>query len=377
MNNLTRKLLFSLLLVMSYSLLQAQKIVLPYNEYTGVPVIKVLINGKMYNFIFDTGAENSFIDSGILSTPKIGSEIQTGAIYTQKFSSAIKILDSIQIGSVYLRNLRLNEINFQKALPYSKKCFNINGILGSDILHNYTIDINPSAKQITLINPKTDTINRALFQFKSFPFKLYKNSFTPTVEFKIYNKKTFLTLDLGGANYIGISYNRFIKNINASKNCIISKGSTYSSIYNEHSSLESRNYFVKNVDFFIGENKFENQNILFIPDIINNIGYGFLKNFETIIDWEHKMVYLKQISNPIFNNSAIVNLGFSWMYQSGKIIVSELRQDFNKLKIGDEILKINDHLIDPCNTNVFALLSDGINNPVVILRNNKEMKINL
>lgn len=379
MTKLSRFLYCIIVLFILCSSVTAQSTILNFTigSTTGTPVISVDVNGKLLNFILDTGSPLTVINKGIIEETPKDSSVQLDAV-GNKFTVYRKKVKDFQFGTLRLNNLDIQEFDLTTFLPIYMKCIKIDGIIGCDILHNYIVSLNPEKKEVKLMNPKEVKLEN-IVDAKSIviDFKMPKSYYTTMVLFTIFKKQTLLTFDTGGANYIGIGFSRFKNNILAS-NYILSHGSPFYTI--SSTVQDNANYFVEKIDFSLSKNAFSNQNIIFSSKEINNLGYGFIKNFETIIDWKSKKIYLKGLGDmPILNNSLIRKFGFNYSINNkGRIYISEVANNNNKLHIGDEIIGVNEkNIVDVCNFELNNSLFDNKKNTLSILRDGIESKIML
>jgi hypothetical protein len=116
-------------------------------------------------------------------------------------------------------------------------------------------------------------------------------------------------------------------------------------------SLKIGDYEVKNTLIYSEEN-YEGQNL---------IGTAFLENFNFTIDWINSDVYLSPIENkkPVSN---ISTYGFNCSKKDEKLIVTVIYLDSDVykagIKIGDEIIAINDELLDEGKLDLKKIIND-------------------
>ncbi|QES89426.1 retropepsin-like aspartic protease [Rhizosphaericola mali] len=379
MTKLSRSFYCIIVLFILCSSVTAQSTILNFTigSTTGTPVVSVNVNGKLLNFILDTGSPFTVINKGVIENTPIDSSVQLDAV-GNKFTVYRKKVKDFQLGTLRLNNLDIQEFDLTTFFPIYMRCLKIDGIIGCDILHNYIVSLNPEKKEVKLMNPKEVKLEN-IVDSKSIvvDFKMPKSYYTPMVLFTIFKKQTLLTFDTGGANYIGIGFSRFKNDILAS-NYILSHGSPFYTI--KSTVQDNDNYFVEKIDFNLSKNAFSNQNIIFSSKEINNLGYGFIKNFETIIDWKSKKIYLKKLGNmPILNNSLIRKFGFNYSINNkGRIYIAEITNNNNKLHIGDEVIGVNEKkIVDVCNFELNDSLLDNKKNTLFILRDGIESEIML
>ncbi|RYF26920.1 MAG: hypothetical protein EOO42_00005, partial [Flavobacteriales bacterium] len=119
---------------------------IPYQDINGKMIVNVKINGIDYNFLFDTGAPMC-LSSKILTevnANKVQND-QVKDVNGNKTSSPTVVINDIALG-----NLNFSGIPAVVGVPDFFKCWNIDGILGSNLLRNSIIQINSQKKTIAI-----------------------------------------------------------------------------------------------------------------------------------------------------------------------------------------------------------------------------------
>ncbi|CAM4413044.1 Aspartyl protease [Pedobacter westerhofensis] len=119
---------------------------IPYQDINGKMIVKVKINGIDYNFLFDTGAPMC-LSSKILTAVNADKlqNNQVNDVNGNKASSPTVIIKDIALG-----NLNFGGIPAVVGVPDFFKCWNVDGILGSNLLRNSIIQINSQKKTIVI-----------------------------------------------------------------------------------------------------------------------------------------------------------------------------------------------------------------------------------
>ena len=113
-----------------------------YDNSFGLVVIPVTINGKVYRFVFDTGAQTTVVSKELADN--IGLEKQSSVNVSDAHSSSqrlsVGVIDSINLGNFCYNNVGTLINDFQKNAQFS--CLKIDGILGMNIikLNNWKVD---------------------------------------------------------------------------------------------------------------------------------------------------------------------------------------------------------------------------------------------
>jgi hypothetical protein len=329
-----------------------------FENVKGKIIIDVKINNKIRKFILDTGAPTS-----------ISAEITAEGNFKQIINSKVKDangksgnIDVIQIpefsinGLVFLNNyaLQIDDMSIFK-------CFNVEGIIGSNSLRNSVIEFNFKAKKITISS-----------NYKSFGYGIIKENelifkdFQSTPILKVKMKLGYLNIseevvfDSGDDSFYSISTNNLnqllslinekkipeeLQKINQSDLLGIiasSNGSFSMSLFGNET--VNTHYKFKIQDFAFGTTNFDN--IIATSTYGNNssIGSEILNHGKLTLDYKRKKFYFQEFANQKEIN---VNHTFKSIFPSfenDKFIVGII-WDGNlkdKIKVGDEILKIND-----------------------------------
>ncbi|MGL2964457.1 retropepsin-like aspartic protease [Flavobacterium sp. RSB2_4_14] len=146
-------------------------------------VFPVMINGKEYHFLLDTGAPN-------IISKKVFDDLKLEKTKTINVNDANNLNQSMQ--SVQIPKLEIGRLIFenQAALVYDLDnhnllgCFKIDGFIGSNLLLNSVIKISKSEKKITL----TDNIKNINPRVKPSKIKLIGSQKSPYIEFDFIGK---------------------------------------------------------------------------------------------------------------------------------------------------------------------------------------------
>lgn len=299
-------------------------------------VIPVIIGGKTYQFLFDTGAVT------VIST-----ELQERLKPNVLFSNALidgggkenveqfYNLDSVQIGSVNFSSVAAVVADLSK---FEKLfCVKLDGIIGTNLLRtcNWKIDYNNKKLLFTdkKIKPEGD--------FTEIDFK-ENFSGSPLLVTHIGQYNYLALMDTGYNGALSIPDSLFFKN-RKSKEIKLNKGFGKSSMSLYESTPETKhiglmdtihieNYFIKDIEVNVNSS----------PGIL--IGNALLKNSgEVIINWAKHKLYLAKAKK---DEPAVYNtFGFSPFFMDGKIIIVLLWDESDAkskgIALGDVISAIN------------------------------------
>ncbi len=328
-----------------------------FENVKGKIIIDVKINNKIRKFILDTGAPTS-----------ISAEIKSEGKFKHIINSEVKDangksanIDAIQIpefsinGLVFLNNyaLQIEDTSFFK-------CFKVEGIIGSNSLRNSVVEFDFKAKKITISS-----------NYKSFEYgKIKENElifkdFQSTPILKVKMKMGYLNFseevvfDSGDDSFYSISTNNLNQLLslinekkmpeelqNTSQSDLLgiiasSNGSFSMSLFGNET--ENNHYKFKIQDFAFGTTNFDNIIATTTYGSNSRIGSEILNHGKLTLDYKKKKFYFQEYDNQ---NEINVNHKFKSIFPSfendkfiiGIIWDSNLK---DKIKVGDEIVKIN------------------------------------
>ncbi len=305
---------------------------IPLNFINDLPIIKVEIEGKFYNFVFDTGApliiSNKIFEELNLKTIE-ESDIKDAhqEIRKQKFT----YLPELNLGEIKFKNFGAIVIDLEDPLF---KCYQIDGIFGANQMAKlyWKIDY-----QNNLLEATKNITNFKIKEFK------YRTRFTPLpqkspriyIQLQKVNKEVLF--DTGFAGSIILNKSQIdINDPKIAKNLIKKSGVNSLGMYGVGKNNE--NLLFKTEEFSV-DNIPQSQQIIETGES-SFLGNTFLKNYVFILDWKKNEILFKETEKiPIEYES----FGFSYKYVAGKIKVLSIYDNQNiPVQIDDEILSIND-----------------------------------
>lgn len=119
---------------------------IPYQDINGKLIVKVRVNQVDYNFLFDTGAPTC-LSTKILTA--VNAE-QQGNVHVNDVNGNRASGRSVIIKDIALGNLNFNDIPAVVGVPDFFQCWNVEGIIGSNLLRNSIIQIDSHKKTIVI-----------------------------------------------------------------------------------------------------------------------------------------------------------------------------------------------------------------------------------
>lgn len=308
-------------------------------------IIPVTINNKTYRFLLDTGAPN-------VISKKLFDELKTEKKNKVIVNDANNIDQSLT--TTEISSLKIGALTFtnQIAIVYDLanhnvlSCFGIDGFIGSNLLRNSILKISSKENKIIL----TNTIKNINPQKKPTKIKLIGSQKAPYIEFDFIGKNKvevtdMVLIDTGMSGFYEMS-NRAYK------------------MFEEHHVFDvlGSNIGVTNIGLFGAGNPSEQKLMQVETGILNNsaiknlilttvedtnsrIGLDFLKYGDFILDFNKENAYFEFADNvtlqtkiPKYHATVIENkyvIGIVWDKNYAE-----------KMSLGDEIIRIEDHIIN-------------------------------
>lgn len=162
----------------------------------GHAVVEVTINDKLHRFLVDTGCERTLIST------KLAAELQLPPLQNSHVSNSLGqtipsvtyCLDSLQLGSLSIKNLPVNDGSLWG--------FDVDGALGWDILRQLCFTFDYKARQLTLRKPVARLVNDKNLLGGSRPFMVFQSDV---------NQPLILFYDSGSNERISFSPNGLTK----------------------------------------------------------------------------------------------------------------------------------------------------------------------
>jgi len=311
---------------------------IPYELREGWTIIKVKLNDnpKEYNFLFDTGARCYITDSiaktlGLSPMRFMKSEDINGSV---AYAGLHKV--ALTIGEFKINNVGvLSKSNFDNL---SNNCFQIDGIIGANILNQGVFHFDSDNKILIV----TNLINKVSNSKRGVSVKLIAPNWSGQsfVKMKVNNKKGRFQFDTGSANLLDLKQKKRDDQIPIKRRI--------SYIGGLHSSKLDTISFYKIKSIKIGKEETENFNesvAISHTGSTNILGNKILEKYLVTLDRRNKRLYLSPRVFQTENETLrISNLQLHW--KSGITFVSSLTigcelQNMG-LSIGDTITFIND-----------------------------------
>jgi len=142
----------------------------------GTPIIQVKVNGKLFNFWIDSGAELSVLSSDIADIGKVQPLIEeTTSAETAtniRVTAQPAIIDSIDIGGLIIRNhpiIIIDKSDLEFKLFGLFTMVKIDGIIGWNAIRNMRLEIDYAFREVTITKPKLTENEKRNFFWLGYP----------------------------------------------------------------------------------------------------------------------------------------------------------------------------------------------------------------
>ena len=355
------------------------KVEIPFDYNLGIIVLKVNISGEEYDFILDTGAANVISED---LAKKLDSHIyfeeEVRDVHRRSSNLGFTKIEKLSIGDIDFLNTGAAIADLKSSEGFGS-LIKVDGIIGSNLMRKAIWKIDYQNQIITITN-STKSLNIPDSTFK-IPFSTTLVG-QPIIDMRL-NDITAkeIIVDTGSNGDFSLSKKTFdalVKN-NPSIPQTSSFGVGSVGLYGIGKADST--HFIKVPSISFGEVSLENIIVSFY-NFKNSIGNGFFKNYNLIINWFTKEITLVKIKD--YNNSTLSGFGFSSAIQDNRLTVVSIFENIENLKLGDQILKIDeiryDKLLpeqrDEIIKNGICLCSKK-EISMVILRDDKELKYTL
>jgi hypothetical protein len=310
------------------------KVKIPFKNYNGLIYIYPKINKKEYSFILDTGALSVIsIELANELGIKYGKDISVKDSQEKSKNSVLTKISNINLGSVGFVNYDVVILDLKEQLG----CLDIDGIIGSNMMKDAKWEINQEEGFIYL----TDDLSKT--NYKSYKNKIpffTNNQHIPFIKINFSkNVNLDFMLDTGYTEGILLSSdNKLLKD--SIKQVINVTGNSDYGVFKKQINKPKDNYYIYKT-LKIGENNLKNILIYQMNNSASKLGNTIFKNNNYVIDWDTKMIYLK---DKINTSNKFNTYGFNWNFINNKVLISSIYNNTiaeKTLNIGDQIINFN------------------------------------
>lgn len=318
---------------------------IPFTFDYGVPIINVTINGKNYNFLFDTGAP-TVISPDLAAELNLKSAAKAKTTDSQDNSNQQNFVKvpNIKIGNLNFENIGAVVIDMKKVFEF--KCMNFDGIIGANQMQKAIWEIDYKTKIITISNELATFNIPSTAEILNFTPKQAQK--TPMVAVKIGDKTANVTFDTGATTDFNLPFHIYKNEIAIFKG-IEAIGNSSSGIYG--ASKSSTTTYKKIPSFTISDIPLKDQIVTFSEGSSSIVGNTLFKNYRLILNWNENKIYMIKIADS--KNTKYESFGIGLRYINNKPTIAKIFKNTAAEKSG---ILINDQIIalDGKNTSNFT-----------------------
>lgn len=346
-----------------------------YTDSYGLVVVPVVIEGKTYRFIFDTGAGTTVVSTEIAA---LSSFKKKGGV---KVRDAYQSTSKLEVGAI--SELSLGKLKFSKVgavvNDFSSnpqfRCIGIDGILGMNVLRNNNWRIDYDEKKLSAYD--AEMVFKLGGEINSFDF--VSKSGIPYINLRVNGKEERFMVDTGKNGEI-ISVDEDMK-IEGTSNATV--GQNAFGMFGK-TEVDTTLYFHVNLSDSLGF-ALENVCLSQTKNAQSNMGNGFLKkNYASVFfDFKNRRMHC---INPKNAHNGYKSYGVSAMVSGDHYVIGVkdlgLSIDVEELSLQDTILAINGEVITSENfcavgESVATYRREGKTIALRILHNGEEVDVKL
>ncbi len=313
-------------------------------------LLPVEIKGESYNFILDTGAPTivSYEVQKALGLPIIDS-IPIRDINKKTKTLEVGKIDSLIMGGIVFQDIPAIVMNLN-ADNSLFRCFNADGMIGSNLLRNSIIQLDVRNKQL-IITDKASLLHLSSNQGSK--ITLGDNQSSPFIYAQLNGTDERMTtkalIDLGASEIFTISSEQY-EVIKSNGTDIFyelasSKGATNIGVFGLADTSTHFKLLLPGMEI----NGFEFRKLVTTTsnDNTSKIGSKVLKYGVMTLDYKNKRFYFQSYGDKDAVNVAEPDYGFALSSINNQLIVGHVWRETLKKKIsyGDSILTINDRVV--------------------------------
>ncbi|OAQ38508.1 hypothetical protein A5893_13870 [Pedobacter psychrophilus] len=308
---------------------------IPYTRVKGKIIIEVKMGAEVRKFILDTGAPTA-ISISLLEKLKLD------ILSSQDFTDINGRKSVLEVANI--KELKLGE-SVVADIPavvldenILTKCFDVDGLIGSNLLRNSIVQFDYKNKVIRISND-INKIN--ISNAKPSDILIDKQS-SPIFNIQLGDKaKEMLLFDSGADELYSMSNNNLEKLKKAKAFSVISESLGSNSFGINGLERESKNYRLLIPEFNIMGFTLKNIVSETTSDGNSRIGARLLEYGMLTINYKNSKSYFEPFSQIAINKEEYWDLSPTFM--NGKLVVGRIwSQELKKIAVGDQILFIND-----------------------------------
>jgi len=317
----------------------------PFRATDEAIIVDVNVNGKSISCMFDTGFSGHFVLNDAIDVGKY-----TGTMSLRDF------VGTFEAHTVDVRTIKLGQLNqstvrgeaVMQPVSHMTESYgqHTDGIMGFSVIKDYVTEINFEKKKFIFHPKSTDVTKRTPDNKKTFLVKMEPRG-ARSIELltEINGKPVHLALDTGNAFYATTHKEVLVRLGLWDPN---KKPEYMTQAFVASGPVDSFNMLIPKATIFGVPVENSVWSIIDLPSSTvtddGTVGFGFLKNFNIVIDYERRYVWLENFTGKVAD-SPEAEPGIRVYSQNGAYIVGAIYKgspaEGAGLKVGDRLLAID------------------------------------
>lgn len=335
-NTIKYYLIFIIVFIPFYVFPQSRSLELPYEIIKGKMIVKMDINGNEERLFFDTGSAQSALTSKYVNKQNLKT---VDSISVTDVTSNTVYYKRVEIETITANNGSLEFKNFKvMVIPNSDiiDCYNVVGIIGSDLLDQTMCEINPNNRTIK-ISQTANPFNESLRYLHNFS----KKGSLPIFQIQINGEFVNVLFDTGSSSFLNLNNDDY--HLLKEKNLVKTIGTGYGfqsiGLSNIIKADSISRVYITNVRIGPARISALVSDIESVP--ITLLGTKVLEYSKIIIDYPMRRLYLIPFNIEVINPvTKLPNLEFT--IKNSQLIIANTWDTYkNKVSAGDFVTHIN------------------------------------
>ena len=313
---------------------------IPYQKINEHLIVQVTINGKVYNFILDTGAP-------LVISDKLYKELNLHSILSANMgdvSGERKKMKGILLPKMQLQGITF--LNTPGVVLHEDaewaECYGIDGLIGSNMLRNSVVQFDEQNKHI-IITDKIDKLSLQANEYQEIkPAFWMSNPYIKITLQKGENKATVnnVLIDSGDG---GDLFTLSLKELNGGvvDTIVESEGWFGTGV---HKIYKNQNHLLLNIpELIVNGTTFNDVTVATTHDNTSRISAKLFKYGKTTLDYKKKRFYFEPFDSINTNKPTENPWAIHLTFKNDKFVVGIVwdKQLESQINVGDEILSIN------------------------------------
>jgi len=334
----------------------------PYSNVKDWIVVTVQIEGKDYNFIWDTGADITVISE------RMAKNIEHGTVVSRKVKDSGKNKKSLNF--IALPKVMMGEVEFHNigaAIadldPLIKQigCDSIDGILGNNLMRKAVWQVNYAEQKLGIASA-VDKL-KLTEENEKVEMEAGKRGH-PYFKTKVNGKKQWIAMDTGYNGSFKMPRKELEKIAKKTSRVEIEEatGAAGGGLYGARQG-STWNYQVESIE--LGNMKVMQPIISTAERSSSLIGNKFFEDFILTIDWKNKHVYFLPVEE--ITPDTLETFGFEFLrdFEKNQLLIGKIwlsqKDNIGGLRLGQRVLQVNEDKLENLSREEFCeLFSEGI-----------------